>query len=126
MYADDSNSLYSLITISGKKKKKMFKTFDTHIANMSFNEKSLLHLFCIYSLNNDFITHSECFHIFNFKNNKIKKKPNNKQKNKTNKQILHSTRNGPFSKQTLRGALHIRVDRNKFALIFSFVFSEKM
>lgn len=95
MYADDSNSLYSLITISGKKKKKMFKTFDTHIANMSFNEKSLLHLFCIYSLNKDFITHSECFQIFNFKNNKIKKKnPTINKQTKPNKQT-----NPPFNKE---------------------------
>lgn len=73
----------------------MFKTFDTRIANMSFNEKSLLHLFCIYSLNNDFITHSECFHIFNFKNNKILKKTNDKQTKKTpNKQT-----NPPFNKE---------------------------
>lgn len=71
----------------------MFKTFDTHIANMSFNEKSLLHLFCIYSLNNDFITHSECFHIFNFKNNKIKKKTQQQTK-KQNKQT-----NPPFNKE---------------------------
>lgn len=37
MYADDSNSLYSLITISGKKKTKMYKTFDTRIANIGSN-----------------------------------------------------------------------------------------
>lgn len=55
------------------------------------------------------------------KTTKFKKK---KLQTKKNKQILHSTRNDPFSKQTLRGALHIRVDRDKFALIFSFVFSE--
>lgn len=57
----------------------MFKTFDTRIANMSFNEKSLLHLFCIYSLNNDFITHSYAF----IKQQNLKKK-NYKQKNQTN------------------------------------------
>lgn len=65
--------------------------------------------------------------VFKFsisKTTKFKKKPNNKTKKNPNKQILHSTRNGPFSKQTLRGALHIRVDHDKFALIFSFVFSE--
>lgn len=58
------------------------------------------------------------------KTTKFKKKK--KLQTKKTKQILHSTRNGPFSKQTLRGALHIRVDRDKFAFIFSFVFSEKM
>lgn len=58
----------------------------------------------------------------------VQKQQNLKKKLQTKKpkQILHSTRNDPFSKQTLRGALHIRVDRDKFALIFSFVFSEKM
>lgn len=60
----------------------MFKTFDTRIANMSFNEKSLLHLFCIYSLNNDFITHSYAF----IKQQNLKKK-NYKQK-KTNKSSI--------------------------------------
>lgn len=69
----------------------MFKTFDTRIANKSFNEKSLLHLFCIYSLNKDFITHSECFQIFNFKNNKIKKEKQNKNKTKKNKQTNKSS-----------------------------------
>lgn len=71
------------------------------------------------------LLHIQNVFIFSIsKTTKFKKK--NKQKNQKtpNKQILHSTRNGPFSKQTLRGALHIRVDRDKFALIFSFVFSE--
>lgn len=60
----------------------MFKTFDTRIANKSFNEKSRLHLFCIYSLNNDFITHSYAF----IKQQNLKKK-NYKQK-KTNKSSI--------------------------------------
>lgn len=55
--------------------------------------------FCIYfaliSLNNDFITHSECFYIFNFKNNKILKKTNKEKTQKTpNKQT-----NPPFNKE---------------------------
>lgn len=75
------------------------------------------------------LLHIQNVFIFSIsKTTKFKKKQTKKKHKKpqTNKQILHSTRNGPFSKQTLRGALHIRVDRDKFALIFSFVFSEKM
>lgn len=80
MYADDSNSLYSLITISGKKKKKMFKTFDTHIANMSFNEKSLLHLF----FKQWFYCTFRMFSYFQFQKQQNLKKKTTK-KNQTNK-----------------------------------------
>lgn len=82
--------------------------------------------FCIYfaliSLNNDFITHSECLHISDFKNNNknVKKKPKNPQNKQTNPPF-----NRAWSFILINfGALQIGVDRDKFALIFSFVFSE--
>lgn len=68
----------------------MFKTFDTRIANMSFNEKSLLHLFCIDFFKQWFYYTFRMFTYFRFKKQQqnLKQKQTKKPNKQTNKSSI--------------------------------------